>query len=236
MICRRIGMAGIAFLVSNFCVVGTARADMLTATSLTLNNFSKVLVPPGRPFPYDLGSQPWVTAVFSGTPGASTATLTLTTGSWAGVNTPGDLNVTTWGFNSSISPSNVSVVYSSGGGTKLVEDATRNEGLDSGGNFGFVLRSGNSTAGIPANTTQVYAITLSGGATYNPAAFDQLSSKGTGLFVAYSEAIIQDSGGEDYVADVAPEPSRLAGLIGLGVMGMIGLCFARFAKRKAVSR
>jgi hypothetical protein len=33
-----------------------------------------------------------------------------------------------------------------------------------------------------------------------------------------------------------PEPSRVAGLLGLGIMGTVGLCVARFAKRKAASR
>jgi hypothetical protein len=72
-----------------------------------------------------------------------------------------------------------------------------------------------------------------------------LSGKGTGLFQAYSEAIIIGTGtnpkatdfgvqaGEDYIADV-PEPSRSVGAMGIAAMGVLGLCFGYARKRRPV--
>jgi hypothetical protein len=219
------GLAGAVVAVGMSIAAASSRADLLTSSTLTLDNFSAVTVQgtPGnvmsRAFPYSLDGQPWLTATFSGTPGASTATLTLTTGAWTGA--PTDLLLTNWGFNSSIPAANINVTWGSGGGTNQHLADAGSTGLDSAGTFTFVLRATSPLVGIPANTTEVYNITLTGGSTYNPAAFD-LRTGSSNLVSAYSEAIIQDTGGEDYVADV-PEPSRTVGVLGMLFTGAVGL-------------
>lgn len=231
---------GLVAAVMLVWITRPARCDTITSTTLTLQSFSAVTVQGNgtggsepRSFPFSLGTQPWLTAVFA--PVASQpdeASLTLTSGNWPSpAPTPGTLSLTAWGFNLLSSVSITGITGGGAGYTGYNTGAT----MDSGGTFSIELlwSSGNFTAG----KSQTFTITLN--KPYAPSDFDQLSTPVVSptypsLFRAYSYAFIADPGnGEDYVADVAaPEPSRLVGLLSLAAIGFVGLCIGQSATRR----
>ncbi|MGA2620597.1 MAG: hypothetical protein ABSF26_23490 [Thermoguttaceae bacterium] len=235
-------------------VAGTALGD-----TLTINNFAPVTVGyssqyPTRAFPYNLGPEPWLTAIFTsgGSLPANTVDLALTTANWVvTANTgyslpPHGLGVNLWAFNvlensttKLTDARQLAITYLSGGPPN--SPIQYDQGIDSGGTFGIVFKWGNDANGVPvfkAGETDFFQIKLSGapsGATLTASDFQALSGGGYDGQM-YSEAIIAD-GSEDYVASTppsplsipVPEPTGIVALLGLAGMGLIGLVWRRRA-------
>lgn len=191
-----------------------AHADMLneSAGTLVLDNF--IVAQPGRN-PVNFNNPPWLTATFKGTVGSNTFTLELQTSDWGSAYSSN--YVVIWNFMSTIPVSDIT----------LPSGFVKNPNNDTAG----VMTFGLSNAMLYENADVTYTFTLTGGATYNPADFDVLSPGGTpdGMAYptvkAYSLAIIGPND-QYYVADVAPEPSRPVGLLGIAGLGAIGLCLS----------
>jgi hypothetical protein len=186
------------------------------------------------------------TGQWSGAPGASTGPSAL-----GGMNTnsgspsvPSVLALDILGFNydgnSTLSISTTPM--NSGSTTPQAPSIKTNFSIDSAGSFSDVLTwpINNGVNYFGANTTSSYTLTF--GTKSNPGAFDpaefdfvtpkNLSDKND-IYQAYTEAILQGPSvivngtsisGEEYIADVVPEPRcpiSLAGLAGLGLLGLV---------------
>jgi hypothetical protein len=226
---QAIGINGYTVVIAALLLsaaAAVARADMLSFTYSPLENLEPFRT---DPTPY-LGAQPWLTVEIqtngSPTQSATSGTLTITPGSgWVsgetlnilGLNVLSSLVASTFEFNGS---------------------PVSSTGIDTGGTFDFGFGP------VSASPSISYSIT-STSSFWNAASFEGKSSGGSvnydnvnyGPYNFYSEAILSN---DLYIyapsyTYALPEPSRIAGVVGMAIMGGIGLCFGYARKRKPIA-